>query len=190
MASSGANHEVMCSVQPTFASESGCRDTMRKQRLTMTRKRTLPSYGILFILMLSSSNAFSPTVPSSLVSLGVNRRCLQKPHRHSRQSKYAGATLRPSLQTAASDVNSQTSDVSQSFNNTTTPSIVHDRITRVDQAVIVGTSIIAILVCAGVLSASGPGGWRYYLAGGICAATAHAIATPIDVVKVRSAGID
>lgn len=28
------------------------------------------------------------------------------------------------------------------------------------------------------------GGWRYYLAGGICACTSHAIATPIDVVKV------
>lgn len=28
------------------------------------------------------------------------------------------------------------------------------------------------------------GGWRYFLAGGVCASTSHAIATPIDVIKV------
>lgn len=27
--------------------------------------------------------------------------------------------------------------------------------------------------------------WRYFLAGGICAATSHGITTPIDVVKVN-----
>lgn len=32
---------------------------------------------------------------------------------------------------------------------------------------------------------SGPGSWRYYLAGGICASTSHAITTPIDVLKTR-----
>ncbi len=32
---------------------------------------------------------------------------------------------------------------------------------------------------------SGPGQWRYYLAGGICAAISHAITTPVDVIKVR-----
>mmetsp|Transcript_10955 Transcript_10955/g.12259 ORF Transcript_10955/g.12259 Transcript_10955/m.12259 type:complete len:436 (+) Transcript_10955:51-1358(+) len=29
------------------------------------------------------------------------------------------------------------------------------------------------------------GGWKYYLAGGLCAGISHAIATPIDVVKTR-----
>lgn len=34
---------------------------------------------------------------------------------------------------------------------------------------------------------SGPGSWRYYLAGGICAAISHGITTPVDVIKVSSA---
>ena len=41
------------------------------------------------------------------------------------------------------------------------------------------------LVFAGLLYVSGPGSWRYFAAGGICAATSHAVTTPIDVVKVR-----
>lgn len=57
---------------------------------------------------------------------------------------------------------------------------------RVDTIAIVATVSAAFLAALiGLLSASGPGGWRYYLAGGMCAAISHAIATPIDVVKVR-----
>jgi hypothetical protein len=36
---------------------------------------------------------------------------------------------------------------------------------------------------------SGPGSWRYYLAGGICAAISHGITTPVDVIKVSSANL-
>jgi solute carrier family 25 phosphate transporter 3 len=36
-----------------------------------------------------------------------------------------------------------------------------------------------------LVSASGPGAWRYYLAGGLCAAISHSIPVPIDVVKTR-----
>ena len=46
------------------------------------------------------------------------------------------------------------------------------------------TLLLAALV--GLVAASGPGGWRYYVAGGLCAAISHGIATPIDVVKVRT----
>jgi Mitochondrial carrier protein len=50
---------------------------------------------------------------------------------------------------------------------------------------IIGSATAALLVAfLGLLSAAGPGGWRYYLAGGVCAALSHAVATPIDVVKV------
>lgn len=49
---------------------------------------------------------------------------------------------------------------------------------------IVTVSAALLLTLFGLLSASGPGGWRYYVAGGTCAAISHAIATPIDVVKV------
>jgi hypothetical protein len=51
---------------------------------------------------------------------------------------------------------------------------------------IIGSATSTLLVAfLGLLSAAGPGGWRYYLAGGVCAALSHAVATPIDVVKVR-----
>jgi hypothetical protein len=35
------------------------------------------------------------------------------------------------------------------------------------------------------IMSSSPGSWRYFLAGGLCAASSHALPTPIDVVKVR-----
>jgi hypothetical protein len=48
-------------------------------------------------------------------------------------------------------------------------------------SVAVGALIISSVLL--VLN-SGPGSWRYYLAGGICAAISHGITTPVDVVKV------
>ena len=45
------------------------------------------------------------------------------------------------------------------------------------------TFLFSLAVLA-VLKMSPNGCWRYYLAGGICASTSHAITTPIDVVKV------
>jgi len=61
----------------------------------------------------------------------------------------------------------------------------HDHFTRVDQIVMSATLAAIIALFAGLVTVSGPGGWRYYLAGGICAAVSHAITTPIDVVKTR-----
>jgi len=43
-----------------------------------------------------------------------------------------------------------------------------------------------LATCIAVVFLSGPGAWRYYLAGGICAAISHAITTPVDVIKVRN----
>eukprot|EP00547_Thalassionema_nitzschioides_P000717 CAMPEP_0194216416 /NCGR_PEP_ID=MMETSP0156-20130528/18932_1 /TAXON_ID=33649 /ORGANISM="Thalassionema nitzschioides, Strain L26-B" /LENGTH=303 /DNA_ID=CAMNT_0038945179 /DNA_START=588 /DNA_END=1499 /DNA_ORIENTATION=+ len=47
------------------------------------------------------------------------------------------------------------------------------------------TTSLASLVIGYILLVSRGGGWRYYLAGGLCAAISHAVATPIDVVKTR-----
>lgn len=48
-------------------------------------------------------------------------------------------------------------------------------------------SVVALMTTAffAIIVASGPGAWRYYLAGGICAATSHSVPVPIDVVKTR-----
>lgn len=63
--------------------------------------------------------------------------------------------------------------------------VPHDNITPSDTITMGVASAAMILAFVGLLSASGPGGWRYYLAGGVCAAISHSVATPIDVVKTR-----
>lgn len=47
---------------------------------------------------------------------------------------------------------------------------------------VAGASLLAASL--GLIAISGPGAWRYYLAGGICAAFSHTVATPVDVIKV------
>jgi hypothetical protein len=60
-----------------------------------------------------------------------------------------------------------------------------EHMTRKDQVVLALASVGAILAFTGLITFSGAGAWRYYLAGGICAAASHAIPVPIDVVKTR-----
>jgi hypothetical protein len=61
----------------------------------------------------------------------------------------------------------------------------HEHMTKKDQVLLSIAITGAILAFAGLISISGAGAWRYFLAGGICAATSHAIPVPIDVVKTR-----
>lgn len=60
-----------------------------------------------------------------------------------------------------------------------------ESMSRKDLILMSSSTILAGLVFAWLVAASGPGGWRYYLAGGICAATSHAIPVPIDVIKTK-----
>ncbi len=60
-----------------------------------------------------------------------------------------------------------------------------DRNAPNEQVLLAGAVVSFILAVATVLKLSPSGCWRYYLAGGICASTSHALTTPIDVVKVR-----
>ena len=64
-----------------------------------------------------------------------------------------------------------------------TPS--HKHMSRKDQIVLALLSVGSILAISGLIIFSGPGAWRYFLAGGICAAASHAIPVPIDVFKTR-----
>jgi hypothetical protein len=61
---------------------------------------------------------------------------------------------------------------------------VHDHLTLTDKLVVAATTLVGIGAFCILIIASGPGAWRFYLSGGVCAATSHAIPTPIDVVKV------
>ena len=52
------------------------------------------------------------------------------------------------------------------------------------KALMAGCVAAAALAFYTLLTTTAPGSWRYFVAGGICAATSHAIPTPIDVIKV------
>mmetsp|Transcript_29857 Transcript_29857/g.60821 ORF Transcript_29857/g.60821 Transcript_29857/m.60821 type:complete len:496 (+) Transcript_29857:149-1636(+) len=54
-----------------------------------------------------------------------------------------------------------------------------------ERVLLAGAVVSFILAVISVLKLSPSGCWRYYLAGGICASTSHALTTPIDVVKTR-----
>ena len=54
---------------------------------------------------------------------------------------------------------------------------------RIKVSMAVSSMLTAFLL---LIYLSGPGQWRYYLAGGICAAISHGITTPVDVIKVRT----
>ncbi|GAX25310.1 hypothetical protein FisN_5Lh399 [Fistulifera solaris] len=47
------------------------------------------------------------------------------------------------------------------------------------------STCLATAMCWLLIAASGVGAWRYYLAGGLCAAISHTVPVPIDVVKTR-----
>jgi len=62
----------------------------------------------------------------------------------------------------------------------------HDKLTSLDKVVIGGTCIATVFSIYAIFFLTAPGAWRFFCAGGICAATSHAIPTPIDVIKVRN----
>ena len=62
--------------------------------------------------------------------------------------------------------------------------INHDRINASDKVVMAAAALAGIVAVYGMAYLTAPGAWRFFAAGGICAATSHAIPTPIDVVKV------
>jgi len=66
----------------------------------------------------------------------------------------------------------------------------HNDINALDKSVMAGTLLAGILSVYALFSLTAPGSWRFFAAGGICAATSHAIPTPIDVVKVSHRKVD
>ena len=60
----------------------------------------------------------------------------------------------------------------------------HDHITALDKTLVLGSVGAFGALLYKFVMASAPGSWRYFLAGGLCAASSHAIPTPIDVIKV------
>jgi hypothetical protein len=62
---------------------------------------------------------------------------------------------------------------------------LHDHIVNTaDKTFVAGFFGLFVAILYKLLTNSSPGSWRYFLAGGLCAASSHAIPTPIDVIKV------
>lgn len=64
----------------------------------------------------------------------------------------------------------------------------HLEITAMDKVVMGGFLLVTTLALYATMSLTAAGSWRYFAAGGICAATSHAIPTPLDVIKVGVRG--
>lgn len=95
---------------------------------------------------------------------------------------------RQSSQTyAASDLTANETADGASWDHIIAPSSVvtpdHSKITTLDRIGIVVFTVTAISSVLGLVWNSS-GSWRFFMAGGICAAVSHTIPTPIDVIKV------
>ena len=55
---------------------------------------------------------------------------------------------------------------------------------KFSERIILGSAVLAMSTLL-VFMVLGSGDWRYYLAGGICAAASHIVPVPVDVVKTR-----
>ncbi|KAL7496003.1 hypothetical protein ACHAWT_005467 [Skeletonema menzelii] len=92
-------------------------------------------------------------------------------------SELLDASESPLVETDLASVSTKNLDIKSE----TTDAVARER----ERNVLARVTVLFFVVVFSVLKMSPSGSWRYYLAGGICASTSHAITTPIDVVKTR-----
>jgi hypothetical protein len=139
---------------------------------------------LLFSSLLGDSSAFSgrlfilhPSRTPSIVLAAPTHQTRSYQQRHTPQRHNA------LLYTAGGPSLEQNKSWEELITQVPTPTADHENITTVDKiALTASVGLAASAVCA-IITLS-PGCWRYFVAGGVCAATSHAIATPVDVVKV------
>jgi hypothetical protein len=136
---------------------------------------------LLFSSLLGDSSAFSGRLlhpsraPSIVASPTHQTRSYQQRHNPQRHNALSYTAGDPSLQEKKS--------WEEVITQVPTPTVDHDHITTVDKISLTASVGLAASAVYAILILS-PGCWRYFVAGGVCAATSHAIATPVDVVKV------
>jgi hypothetical protein len=171
----------------------------RRQEATHRRRRGWNCYRWIISVAIASqivqlAGSFSPpaTAPFSLQRLER----ISRPHSRSRSNcRFAlGVPASRFDQVDLDDSDNSTSAVEQqvSWDLLLVPppprieeTPAHEHMTRKDQVSLALASAGLILAFTKLIKFSGAGAWRYYLAGGICAAASHAIPVPIDVVKTR-----
>jgi hypothetical protein len=105
---------------------------------------------------------------------------------HQTQDVAATSAASESMEINSSSSSTGTKDEKKKASKSNKVQHAQNEITSSDKAVL-WTAVAGIVAAfAAVTQISGPGAWKYYVAGGICAAFSHGITTPIDVVKVNS----
>jgi len=111
----------------------------------------------------------------------------QQQHQHQTQDVVATSAASESMEINTSSISSTgTKDEKKKASKINKVEHAQNEITSADKAVLWTTVAGIVAAFAAVTQISGPGAWKYYVAGGICAAFSHGITTPIDVVKVHS----
>jgi hypothetical protein len=77
------------------------------------------------------------------------------------------------------------SSTNENQNHTLSSTSTRLFMTTQEQITLTISTMVLLGALASLILISGQGAWRFYLAGGLCAAISHGITTPIDVVKVR-----
>ena len=167
------------------------------RRTSLNADKTSFFWLLLFTAHLSNSSAFNERYLRPTLSPIRNSEKLFFPIPSHEKIKYQGlfssdTRQHNSFPTASSCLNLSRPSPASSLNNEvigsdeSTQSEGNDSISTVDKLLVAGSIVFAISSLVGLLAMSRTGCWRYFLAGGICAAVSHAIPTPIDVVKVST----
>lgn len=167
------------------------------RRTSLNADKTSFLWLLLFTAHLSNSSAFNERYlrPTLTPIRNSDKKVLPIPlHENIKyQLRFSSNTRQgDSFSTVGSCLNLSRSSPVSSLNNEfiasdeSPQSEGNDSISRVDKLIVAGSIICAISSLVGLLAVSGTGCWRYFLAGGICAAVSHTIPTPVDVVKVSA----
>ena len=109
----------------------------------------------------------------------------QQQHQHQTQDVVATSAASESMEiNSITSSSTGTKDEKKKVSKINKVEHAQNEITSADKAVLWTTIAGIVAAFAAVTQISGPGAWKYYVAGGICAAFSHGITTPIDVVKV------
>jgi Mitochondrial carrier protein len=140
-------------------------------------------WGLLLIFLSSESHAFvgGPSFSNALVSRSVRPLHLLNVNRVTKKRKSAehSALYNPRHHSPLDNILIPSSTALQPKQQQ------HDHITPFDKTMVIGFIGVFGSILYKFVTNSAPGSWRYFLAGGLCAASSHAIPTPIDVIKVR-----
>jgi hypothetical protein len=136
---------------------------------------------LLFSSLLGDSSAFSDIrlhpsrTPSTVAAPTHQTRSYQQRHNPQRHNALSYPIGGPSFE--------QNKSWEELLTQVPKSTVDHDHITTFDKIIITASVGLAASAVYAMITLSS-GSWRYFVAGGVCAATSHAIPTPIDVVKV------